>query len=98
MPIKPFQGEWPAVEGEAMSQRARVGLWQHLSKEDVSGIPAPEWVFLDPSALSTARGLAARPVPVMLMSVRRCRGSQLGRKGDGMSACSRSCIKGWHCE
>ena len=56
MPIEAIQGEWPAVEGEAMPQLARVGLWQHLSKEDVSGIPVPEWVFLDPSALSTARG------------------------------------------
>ena len=53
---KPFREEWPAVEGEAVSQLARVGLWQRLSKEDASGIPVPEWVFLDPSALSTARG------------------------------------------
>ena len=56
MPIEAVQGEWPAVEGEAMSQLARVGLWQHLGKEDVSGIPVPEWMFLDPSALSTAGG------------------------------------------
>ena len=98
MPIEATQGEWPAVEGEAMSQLTRVRLWQHLSKEDVSGIPVPEWVFLDPQCLEHSQGLATWPTPVLLMSMRSCRGSQLGRKGGGMSACSSSCIKRWHCE
>ena len=79
MPFKAFQGEWPAVEGEAMSQLPRVGLWQHLSKQDVSGIPVPEWVFLNPSALSTAWGPAHASLAGECKALQRKPARQEGR-------------------